>query len=264
MAKTNETPTKDFVDHSYFYKPYIITAVIGFLLWIPYVGWTAYWGFMKGRVPVIDIGMQIAILWWLLDTVLTKTVYRLEKDGIYMLKQGVGHKQELRIAYDDIFGVHHFKNQLMKPVTYRYTFHQYAKLDNRPIWSLLYDIGSTQKVGRVLMKASEEFWKEFEKRMPGQIRIPQEEVVALTYKSMEKKLREQGYFKDHPEMDFEEGIEQLRQKGTEMGGREDELTGEDFHGEQVEMKNGTSMDTLEAAKRRGAKTAHHEEQKENK
>ena len=46
-------------------------------------------------------------------------------------------------------------------------------MDNRPIWSLLYDIGSTQKVGRVLMKASEDFWKEFEKRMPGQIRIPQ-------------------------------------------------------------------------------------------
>ena len=37
---------------------------------------------------------------------------------------------------------------------------EYAKMDNRPIWSLLYDIGSTQKVGRVLMKASEEFWKE--------------------------------------------------------------------------------------------------------
>ena len=66
----------------------------------------------------------------------------------------------------------------------------------------------------------------------------------------EKKLREQGYFKDHPEMDFEEGIKQLRQKGTEMGGRDDELTGEDFHGEKVEMKNGTRTDTIEAAKRR--------------
>ncbi|HBK28024.1 MAG TPA: hypothetical protein DDY92_05710 [Dialister sp.] len=261
MAKANAAPAKVFVDHSYFYRPYIIVAAIGFILWAAYVAWTAYWGIMKSRVPVIDIGMQIAILWWLLDTVMTKTVYRLEENQLYMLKTGLGHKQELKIAYEDIFGVHHFKNQLMKPVTYRYTFHQYAKMDNRPIWSLLYDIGSTQKVGRVLMKASEDFWKEFEKRMPGQIRIPQEEVVALTYKSMEKKLREQGYFKDHPEMDFEEGIEQLRQKGTEMGGREDELTGEDFHGEQAEMKNGTRTDTIEAAKRRGAKTAHGEEEK---
>lgn len=174
MAKTDVASTKDFVDHSYFYKPYSIAAAIGFILWAAYVCWTGYWGIMKGRLPVIDIGMQLAILWWLLDTVRTKTVYRLEKDRLYMLKTGLWTKQELSIAYDDIFGVHHFKNQLMKPVTYRYTYHQYAKMDNRPIWSLLYDIGSTQKVGRVLMKASEDFWKEFEKRMPGQIRIPQE------------------------------------------------------------------------------------------
>lgn len=148
---------KDFVDHSYFYKPYMIPAVLGFILWAAYVCWTGYWGIVHGRVPVIDIGIQIAILWWLLDTVLTKTVYRLEDDGLYMLKTGVGHKKEIIIPYDEIYGVHHFKNQLMKPVTYRYTFHEYAKMDNRPIWSLLYDIGSTQKVGRVLMKASEEF-----------------------------------------------------------------------------------------------------------
>ena len=250
MADTKDVKMKDFEDHSYFYKPYWFVVALGFILWAAYVCWTGYWGIVHHRVPVIDLGMQVAILWWLLDTVLTKTVYRLEKDRLYMLKTGVGHKKELSIPYEDIFGVHHFKNQLMKPVTYRYTFHQYSKLDNRPIWSLLYDIDSDKKVGRVLMKASEDFWKEFDRRMPGQIRIPQEEVVTFTYKAMEKKLRDQGYFKEHPEMSFEEGIKQLRQKGTEMGGREDELTGADFHGEKVELENGTSKETLEAARRK--------------
>ena len=74
MAKTDVASTKDFVDHSYFYKPYSIAAAIGFILWAAYVCWTGYWGIMKGRLPVIDIGMQLAILWWLLDTVRTKTV----------------------------------------------------------------------------------------------------------------------------------------------------------------------------------------------
>lgn len=264
MAKSKEMKTKDFVDHSYFYKPYLFFMAIAFALWFAYVCWTGYWGFVNGRVPVIDIGMQIALLWWLLDTLYCKTTYRLEDDGLYMLKTGVGHKKELRIPYDEIFGVHHFKNQLMKPVTYRYTFHQYAKLDNRPIWSLLYDIGSDKKVGRVLMKASEEFWKEFEKRMPGQIRIPQEEVVAFTYKAIEKKLRDQGYFKEHPEMTFEEGIKQLRQKGSEMGGREDELTGEDFHGEKAELKDGTSKETIDAARRKDFASEENKETEEKK
>ena len=61
-------------------------------------------------------------------------------------------------------------------------------------------------------------------------------------------------------MDFEEGIKQLRQKGTEMGGRADELTGEDFHGEdfhgeEVELKDGTRTDTLEAARKKGIATS---------
>ena len=115
MAKTNET--KDFVDHSYLYKPYLILVAAAYILWAAYVCWTGYWGIVHHRVPVIDLGMQAALLWWLLDTTLTKTVYRLEKDRLYMLKTGVGHKKELSIPYEKIFGVHHFKNQLMKPVT---------------------------------------------------------------------------------------------------------------------------------------------------
>ena len=114
MADTKDVKMKDFEDHSYFYKPYWFVVSLGFILWAAYVCWTGYWGIVHHRVPVIDLGMQVAILWWLLDTVLTKTVYRLEKDRLYMLKTGVGHKKELSIPYEDIFGVHHFKNQLMK------------------------------------------------------------------------------------------------------------------------------------------------------
>lgn len=220
----------DFTDPSIHYRPYMLVMGLAFLLWAAYVGWTSYWAFVRGYVPFVDMGLQLLILWYLTDILRTRTTYTLTEDGLLLVKQGLTKRKELMIPYGDIFGVHHFKNQLMKPVTYRYTFHWYSKLDNRPIWSLLYDIGSEQKVGRVMMKASEPFWKEFEKRLPGQIRITQEEVITFTYKAMEKKLRERGYFKEHPEMDFEEGIHQLRQKGTEMGGAEDELTSADFGG----------------------------------
>ncbi|MDY6084114.1 MAG: hypothetical protein SPI25_02515 [Dialister sp.] len=230
-ARPDQVSHTDFIDHSIHYSPYMIVMALLFLLWAAYVGWTSYWGIMRGYVPFVDIGLQVLILWYLTDILRTRTTYTLRDDGLLLVKQGLTKRKELLIPYDDIFGVHHFKNQLMKPVTYRYTFHWYSKLDNRPIWSLLYDIGSEQKVGRVLMKAAEPFWKKFEQRLPGQIRITQEEVVAFTYKAMEKKLRERGYFKEHPEMDFEEGIQQLRQKGTEMGGAEEELTSADFDGE---------------------------------
>ena len=115
MAKTTET--KDFVDHSIFYKFYALPLAIGYILWLAYIGYTdIYYGLMiNHHVPVIDVGIQLAILWWLLDITLTKTTYRLEKDKLYMIKTGLWTKKELNLPYEDIFGVHHFKNQLMKP-----------------------------------------------------------------------------------------------------------------------------------------------------
>ena len=91
------------------------------------------------------------------------------------------------MAYKDIFGVHHFKNQLMKPATYRYTRHMYSQLDNREIWSLLYDIGEVEKIGRIMMTGSAAFWHEFSLRLPDRVAIPQEEVICLCIPRDERK-----------------------------------------------------------------------------
>lgn len=222
--KKNTKASEVFTDVPYTYKPYRIGMAVIAVLWFLYVSWTGYWGIVHHSFPVIDSGLQIAILWWFLDTLLTRTTYRLEDDALLMVKRGVGHKQIIRIPYSDIFGVHHFKNQLMRPMSYRYTFHQYSRLDNRPIWCLLYDIGSAKKAGRILMKGSEPFWRAFAKKMPGQIRIPQEEVVNYAYHAFSEKMHGNA----GQEMSMEEGLEQLRQKGTEMGGAEDEVTAADF------------------------------------
>jgi len=243
-SKAKNSP-KVFVDKNTYHTLYVILLGICFALWAVYFGWTTYWSINHGRILIIDLGIQMLILWKLLDTALTRVTYTLDENGLTMVKKGFLRKKELSIPYDHIYGVHHFKNQLMKPMGYRYTYHQYSVLDNRPIWSLLYDIGSTEKAGRVMMKASEAFWREFEKRLPGQIRIPQEEVIAFTYKSMENRLREQGYFEKHPEMDLEEGIEQLRQEGSITGGKDYELTGDNFKDEAVDEKDEASDEEYE-------------------
>ena len=130
----------------------------------------------------------------------------------------------------------------MKPATYRYTRHMYSQLDNREIWSLLYDIGEVEKIGRIMMTGSAAFWHEFSLRLPDRVAIPQEEVIAYVYQGMREKLIASG--KVPPEllqklkeaeaanaeddMTFEEGIEQLRQEGTDMGGSDYEVTLEDI------------------------------------
>ena len=248
MAKKKnkaKNTTRVFTDTSIRYTLYVILLAILFAAWAVYFGWTTYWTITHGRFLIIDLVIQMLILWKLLDTALTRVTYTLDEEGLTMVKKGFLRKKELKLAYDEIYGVHHFKNQLMKPMSYRYTFHLNSILDNRPIWSLVYDIGSKDKAGRVLMKASEAFWREFEKRLPGQIRVPQEDVIALTYKGMEKRLRESGYFEKHPEMDLEEGIEQLRQEGSITGGKDYEITGEDFKDEIVDEPAGETDGDVE-------------------
>lgn len=221
--------TKIFVDHSIVYKPYWLMIAVVAALWIAYVVWVWQAAMARHVVPFIDGAIQIVILWYMINVVTCKVEYRLEPDALVMKSTALlRRKKEVRLPYDEIFGVHHFKNQLMKPVTYRFTYRMYGMMDNRTIWSLLCRYGdSTRKVGRILMKGSEPFWKAFEERLPKRIRVPQEEVLAYTYAHMGQIV--QG--KDPaagPSVSFEEGIKQLRQTGTEMGGRGYEVTGEDF------------------------------------
>lgn len=221
--------TKIFVDHSIVYKPYWLMIAVEAALWIAYVVWVWQAAMVRHVVPFVDGAIQIVILWYMINVVTCKVEYRLGPDALVMKSTALlRRKKEVRLTYDEIFGVHHFKNQLMKPVTYRFTYRMYSMMDNRTIWSLLCRYGdSTRKVGRILMKGSEPFWKAFEERLPKRIRVPQEEVLAYTYAHMGQIV--QG--KDPgagQSVSFEEGIKQLRQTGTEMGGRDYEVTGEDF------------------------------------
>ena len=100
-----------------------------------------------------------------------------------------------------------------------------------------------------MMTGSAAFWHEFSLRLPDRVAIPQEEVIAYVYQGMREKLIASG--KVPPEllqklkeaeaadaeddMTFEEGIEQLRQEGTDMGGSDYEVTLEDIK-EKVELQ----------------------------
>lgn len=216
-----------FVDHSLTYKPYwgVVAAILVGV--IPYIIWTWSEAAARGIIPWVDGALQVAILWYLIDIVTLRVEYRVEDTELVMIKHHLlWHKRTLRIPYADIFGVHHFKNQLMKPVTYRFTYHMYSKMDNRHIWSLLYKYkDSTKKVGRVLMKGSEDFWLALEDKLPGRVRVPQEEVLSYAFKHMGQIIHQKH---GGETASFEEGVDQLRQEGTEMGGRDYEVTAENF------------------------------------
>lgn len=232
-------------------KKYLILAGIGFLLLIAYALRLVWTYETYQHLPIQGICLLFIALFFLIHYVTAKCVYELGENELILVKKSVFRRKELHIPYDKIYGVHHFKNQLMKPTTYRYTYHMYNQLDNREIWSLLYDIGEIEKIGRVLMTGSANFWHEMSLILPDKIGIPQEEAIAYVYQDQRRKLIASG--KVPPEvlaklkaveeadkeddLSFEEGIEQLRQEGGDMGGKDYEITLDDIKEKEKRNQN---------------------------
>lgn len=231
-------------------RKYLVLAGIAFIFLIVYAR-RLFWVYETyHHIPIQGVCLLLLALFFLLHFVTAKCTYELHDDELVLVKRSWFRHKRLHIPYDKIYGVHHFKNQLMKPTTYRYTYHMYNQLDNREIWSLLYDIGEIEKIGRVMMTGSVDFWHELSLILPDKIGIPQEEVIAYVYQDQRRKLIESG--KVPPEvleklksveeedkeydMTFEEGIEQLRQEGTDMGGKDYEVTLDDIKEKEKEKK----------------------------
>lgn len=238
-AKKSKIIGQNVTDTSVPCKKYLIISGIGFIALAGYAARLAWVYTTFGVFPLQGVIILLMALLFLIHIITSKCIYTLKDDEIEIVKKSIFKKKELHIPYEKIFGVHHFKNQLMKPATYRYTYHMYNHLDNREIWSLLFDIGELEKIGRIMMTGSAAFWHECSLRIPDRVGIPQEEVIAYMYRNMREKLIASGKLSPEllkkmeesekgKEMTFEEGIEQLRQEGTDMGGKDYEVTLEDL------------------------------------
>ncbi len=181
------------VDHSTLYKPYRAAMWFFFLVWAGYVAWSWSQALAQGEYQVLAFvgALQALLLWYMVNTYTAKTEYRLEEDElvIVMYRKFKGTK-EIHLAYDQIFGVYTMKKEKTKAIETAAAYYMYSRLDKRPIWVLLYNYNDdTKKVGRILMKASDEFWEAFKDILPDRICVPQEEVLGFAYKHMGEVIR---------------------------------------------------------------------------
>lgn len=148
-----------------------------------YVMMTVRYIYNNHQMPWLDILTEALLLLFLLSMTLTRTTYELHAKELVIIKASLFRTRKMAIPYSAMDGAFHFKVEPIKAISYRHTYRMYGNLDKRDIWSLVYNMPGTDKVSRVLMKASDEFWEEFEKRVPGRIRVSQNEVLkhALHY-----------------------------------------------------------------------------------
>lgn len=146
-----------------------------------YVMMTVRYIYNNLQMPWLDILTEALLLLFLLSMTLTRTTYELHAKELVIIKASLFRTRKMAIPYSAMDGAFHFKVEPIKAISYRHTYRMYGNLDKRDIWSLVYNMPGTDKVSRVLMKASDEFWEEFEKRVPGRIRVSQNEVLKHAF-----------------------------------------------------------------------------------
>lgn len=169
-------------DQSQTHRTYLcIYGTVGICLF-GYIIMTIRYIINTHQFPWLDVVTEVIILLALLAVAMTRSSYELHEKDIVITCSNPFRTRTFRIPYSEIDGVHHFKVEPIKSISYRHTYRMYGSMDRRDVWSLVYNIPGTDKVARILMKASDEFWTAFEKLMPGRIRVPQEEVLKLAFR----------------------------------------------------------------------------------
>lgn len=203
------------VDHSVLYKPYQMIMWFFFLVWAGYVVWTWSAAIQQGTYQVLAFvgALQALLLWYMVNTYTARTEYRLEEDElVIVISRKFKGVKEIHLGYNDIFGVYRMKKENTKAIETAPAYYAYSRLDKREIWVLLYNYNDdTKKAGRILMKASDEFWEAFKEIMPDQICVPQAEVLGYAYKHMGDVLRrkeaeaaEEYEYNDDDEYEYED------------------------------------------------------------
>lgn len=208
------------VDRTVLYSPYKYLMWFFFAVLAAYVAWSWQAYIAVGDYQTLGFlgAMQALLFWYMVNTYTCRTEYRLEKDElVIVIDRKFKGVKEIRLGYGDIFGVYDMKKENRKSIETAPAYYAYSRLDKRKVWVLLYNYNDdTKKAGRILMKASDEFWDAFRAVLPDQICVPQAEVLGYAYKHMGEVLRRKE------EKDAEDEGEVVYEYVDEDGNRIDE------------------------------------------
>ncbi len=175
----NETPI--FTDRSQIHKTYLyLYGIVGFCI-LGYLYMAARYIWTTGRIPWLDLVTLLIISVFVIAVSSGRSTYEICENDLVVTYASLFRVRKLRIPYEVIDGTFHFKVEPIKTIAYRHTYRMYGSLDKRDIWSLVYNLPGTDRVSRLLMKASDEFWDKLEEKLPGRIRVSRDEVLRHAY-----------------------------------------------------------------------------------
>ncbi|MDU4961945.1 MAG: hypothetical protein E6X17_14925 [Sporomusaceae bacterium] len=156
----------------------IAVALVFFSLLL---AWSVHKWFVAGIQQPIEIFFNLMFIVVIIERVQASYTVALTDKGVSVTKQSLFGSKVHQVDYTDIHGIYQYKTGLVHVIKFRRTYRLNSALDNRPVWVLAYSVpvkdGKLEN-RRIYFKASNELLDRLEEKLPGRVRL-QEEQVAL-------------------------------------------------------------------------------------
>jgi hypothetical protein len=132
------------------------------------------------RVTPLEIGTVVIILFVLLERAQPRYEYDADNRRLLLKKNGLFGNKTVEIEYRQLVGIYAYKAKLVSVLKFRRTHRMNSALDGRDVWVIAYKVspsGKTEHNERVYFKPSEQLLEFLSAKLPGKVKVPENQVV---------------------------------------------------------------------------------------
>lgn len=177
-----EAPLDKHVETSQIHRKNVIVVGLAAALFLGMAGLTLY-GWVKWHIiNPFELFVELLFAFVLIERAGGKYTYELDKKVLRLTKDSIlGSQRIFEVPYRDVIGIYRYKAKLIGVLKFRRTYRLQSALDSRPVWTLAYTAAGRRgkrENRRIYFKPSEAMLDALAERIPGKVKISEEEVVV--------------------------------------------------------------------------------------
>ena len=177
---------KVITDTSQVTKKNIIVVIMAAVLFVFLLGLSLYKWTMYNIQQPIEIFINLMFLIVLVSRIQPSYIVEVDKTVFRITKKSWLGNKVYEVPYKIIFGIYRYKAQLIRAVSYRYTYRLNSMLDNRTVWGLAYRMeGKKGKMQnhRIYFKANKAVMDALAEKLPNKVDVEEERVAVELLKA---------------------------------------------------------------------------------
>ena len=167
-------------------KKNVIVVLVSAVLFILLLALSIYKWVVDGIHQPIEVFINIMFLFVLVQRIQPSYVVEVDQSVFRITKKSWFGTKVFEVPYKAIAGIYRYQAQLVRAVSYRYTYRLNSMLDNRTVWALAYRAANKKgkmQNRRIYFKANKAVMDALEEKLPNKVKVPEDQVVVTLLKA---------------------------------------------------------------------------------